>query len=267
MSGDRNDRDGFDARAAWNHGARAWDTFVERGDDYYRTEVHSPTLLAACGEVAGLRVLDLGCGQGYFSRRLAQRGARVTGVDLAEGQIANARRHEADQPLGIEYHLRDAARVGEHWPSGSFDLVAACMALHDMPDPLSALRSARTVLVAGGRLIFSIPHPCTDTPFRQWERDELGGKIALKIDRYFASGSRVTRWNMDRLQGPWETPYWHKTLAEWSGLIAEAGFLIRRLHEPRPTQEKVAQNPNLDDCYRLPYFIIFDLVLAPQTPS
>jgi 2-polyprenyl-3-methyl-5-hydroxy-6-metoxy-1,4-benzoquinol methylase len=262
MSGSSDSPGQFDARAVWNRGAAAWDVFLEQGGDYYRTEVHGPALLAACGELAGLRVLDLGCGQGYFSRQLAERGAQVTGVDFAAGQIANARRHETDQPLGIAYEVLDAARVGERWPPASFELVTACMALHDMPDALGALCGARRVLTTSGRLIFSIPHPCTHTSFRQWERDEQGGKIALKIDRYFMSGPRVTHWNMGRVQDHWETPYWYKTLAEWSTLIAEAGFLIRRLHEPRPTEEQVARNPNLDDCFRLPYFLIFELMIA-----
>ena len=253
----------LDAREAWNRGAAAWDDFVESGADYYRTEVHGPALLAACDPVQGRRVLDLGCGQGYFSRQLARRGARVDGVDLAEGQLDNARRHEAARPLGIAYHLLDAARVAEHWPPASFELVTACMSMQDMPDPAGALRGARRVLGRDGRLIFSIPNPLIDTPFRAWERDERGGKVALKIDRYFESGPRILHWNMARLRAHWETPYWYRNLTEWSALIADAGFAIRRLHEPRPTAEQVAANPDLDDCYRLPYFLIFDLVVTP----
>ena len=260
------DRGHLDVGAAWDASAAAWDAFVESGADYYRTEVHGPALLAACGPTRGLRVLDLGCGQGYFSRLLAGQGARVAGVDLSAGQLANARRHEAERPLGIEYHPLDAARVGEHWPPGSFDLVTGCMSLHDMPDPAGALRGARSVLTEAGRVVFSILNPLTNTPFREWERDERGGKIALKIDRYFAAGPRVMRWDMPRLGAHWETPYWHRTLAEWSALIDGAGFLIRRLHEPRPTAEQVARNPDLDDCSRLPYFVIFDLVKAPARP-
>lgn len=252
----------LDARAAWDRGAAAWDEFVESGNDYYRTEVHGPALLAACGEVRGRRTLDLGCGQGYFARRLAERGARVVGVDLSEAQIASARRHEAARPLGIAYRSLDAARVAEHWPPGSFDLVTAGMSLQDMPDAAGALQAARATLPKSGRLVCSIPNPLTDTPFREWERDERGEKVALKIDRYFESGPRLTRWTMARLSAHWETPYWYRTLGEWSVLVADAGFLIRRLHEARPTAEQVARNPALDDCRRLPYFLIFDLVPA-----
>ena len=91
--------------------AAAWDEFVESGDDFYRTEVHGPGLLEACGNVEGVRVLDLGCGQGWFSRRLAENGAEVAGVDISERQIENALRHETSRPLGIEYRLLPAERI------------------------------------------------------------------------------------------------------------------------------------------------------------
>ena len=240
--------------------AAAWDEFVESGDDFYRTEVHGPGLLEACGNVEGLRVLDLGCGQGWFSRRLAENGAEVVGVDISERQIDNARGHETSRPLGIEYRLLSAERIAEVWSGDHFDMVAACMALHDMPEPHTAIAAVAAILKAGKRLVFSIPNPGTDTPLRSWERGPGGEKGALKIDWYFQSGPRMLKWHMERLKYHWQTPYWHHTLSEWSRMIAEAGFLVRRIHEPRPTQEQVERIPDLDDCYRLPYFLVADCV-------
>jgi 2-polyprenyl-3-methyl-5-hydroxy-6-metoxy-1,4-benzoquinol methylase len=249
-----------DPRTAWNGGADAWNTFVESGADYHRWEVHGPGLLDACGAVAGLRVLDLGCGQGFFSRQLAQRGARVVGVDLAEQMVQHARAHEARRPLGIAYHALDAACVAQRWPAGSFDLVTSCMALADMADAAAVLRGARAVLVPAGRLVFSIPNPGTDTPFRAWVRDEQGRKSGLHIDRYFESGRGVCHWIMARLTAHWQTPYWRRTLSEWSALLADAGLLIRRIHEPRPTPEQARRRPELEHCTRLPLYLVFDVV-------
>lgn len=95
-----------DARRAWETGAEAWNQFVRSGADYYRTEVHGPGLVEACGQVTGLQVLDLGCGQGWLSRQLAHGGGRVIGIDLSSAMLANARRYEKDDPLGIECSLR-----------------------------------------------------------------------------------------------------------------------------------------------------------------
>ena len=58
----------------------------------------------------------------------------------------------------------------------------------------------------------------------------------------------------------WDTPYGRYSISEWSAMIAEAGFLIRRLHEPRPTPEQVQRKPSLEKSYRLPMCVILDLV-------
>ena len=64
---------------------------------------------------------------------------------------------------------------------------------------------------------------------------------------------------MQRLTTHWSTPQWHRTLAEWSALIAEAGFAITRLDEPRPTADQVAGNPKLATATRVPFFLVLTL--------
>jgi 2-polyprenyl-3-methyl-5-hydroxy-6-metoxy-1,4-benzoquinol methylase len=254
------------ARRAWNAGAEAFVEFVESGADFYRLLVHGPALLAACGDVRGARALDLGCGHGYFSRLLARAGATVTGIDVSDELIARAVEREAGVPLGITYLRTDVAQVGTRLGAESFDVVTGCMSLQDMEGPAAALSAAGRVLRRGGRVVFSVPHPCTDPPFREWKRDERGNKLALCLDRYFDSGPAVHDWNMARLKYAWRTPFRRHTLTEWSGLIRGAGFVIRGLSEPRPDAELVAAHPKLDACSRMPFFLIFELTkAAPQT--
>jgi SAM-dependent methyltransferase len=245
-------------RLAWDAGAEAWDEFVESGADYYRTEVHGPALLVACGEVGELPVLDLGCGQGWFSRQLARRGARVIGVDLSPAMLAHARRHEKEEPLGIEYVELDAAQVHRSWAPASFELVTACMSIQDMSDPKEAIEGAARLLPIGGRLVFSVPHPFSEMAYREWERDEEGNKLSLKVDRYFDSGPGTLQWDMPRLRYSWETPRWRLSLSEWSTAVRGAGLVMAGLREPRPTAEQVARRPELEDCRRLPYFLVID---------
>jgi 2-polyprenyl-3-methyl-5-hydroxy-6-metoxy-1,4-benzoquinol methylase len=252
-----------DPAAAWDAAAPAWDDFVETGLDYWRTEVHGPALLAACEDIRSLRVLDLGCGQGWFTRQLAMHGAGVIGVDFSTEQIANALRHEAAHPLGIQYRLLDAMQIGAHWPPDSFDLITACMALHDSPHTASILSACRQVLAPEGRVAFSIVHPVTAGPHTDWERSDDGGKGARRVDRYFEIGPYILNWTMARLTTHWSTPHWHRTLSDWSALISEAGFIIVRLDEPRPTPEQTARNPALAPAMRVPFFLIFTLGIVP----
>ena len=250
------------ARSLWDESADAWDRFVEEGFDHYRTAFHGPALLEVCEAVAGLDVLDLGCGQGWFSRQLARRGARVIGIDWSPRLIAHARRHEEEEPLGISYETLDAARIGERFDAHSFDVLTACMSLMDMPHPGRVLAGARPLLRSGGRVVLSIPNPVTDATFRQWERDPQGNKLRLRIDRYFEAASGVLTWDSPRLPQRFSTVQYRHTLEQWSLWIEEAGLLLRRLREPRPTPEALARYPDLEDATRVPYFLTLDLAVA-----
>ena len=249
------------ARAAWDRGAEAWGRFVRSGADYYRTQVHGPALLEAADVQEGTRVLDVGCGEGYFAREMARRGAVVTAIDLSPALVALAKAEEEREPLGIDYQVLSAARLRE-LGDVTFSRVTSCMALQDMSDPAACLVGAASVLGPGGRMVVSVPHPCTDTVVREWDRDAQGRKKALRIDRYFESGPATCDWSMARLAYRWQTPYWRHTLGEWSAMIAAAGFSIRCLHEPRPTALQVREMPELDDCARVPYFLVLDLARA-----
>jgi len=252
------------AADAWNAMADAYDAYVGTREDYYRTQVMGPGLLAACGPVRGVRVLDLGCGQGYFTRLLAQEGATVVGVDISERLIHHAVRRERLNPLGIRYDVLDAADIAAQWQPASFDMVASCIALQDMMDPHRVLSSVGTVLTPEGRAVFLVEHPTNTTAAREWDRDPTGQKVMLRIDRYFETQLRAVTWTFrdptGAAVGTFQFPSWSRTLEQWSELFSATGFLVARLAEPRPTTTQVAQYPELDDCFRIPYFLIFDLV-------
>lgn len=101
-----------------------------------------------------------------------------------------------------------------------------------------------------------------NTPaYRDWERDHHGRKIVLRVDRYFDTQPRAVTWTSRDPTGEsssFQFPSWSRTLEEWSELFSTTGFLIARLYEPRPTPAKVEQFPELDDCFRIPYYLIFD---------
>ncbi|HEY8492101.1 MAG TPA: methyltransferase domain-containing protein [Dehalococcoidia bacterium] len=245
--------------AQWDAAAEAYDRVQASGGDVYRYRLFGPAHVALCGEVRGLTVLDLGCGNGYLARELAARGARVTGVDISPNQIAHARRREAAAPLGIHYRVMDAARTAREFPPASFDLVTACLSLQDMPDPPAAIRGAFHVLQPGGRFVFSITHPCTDTPYRAWERDESGEKVALKIARYFRRGPFLYRWGSQQAGYQFATTALHATLSDWFRWVLDAGFRVRAVEEPEPSPDVVAACPDLYDATLVPTFLLLDL--------
>ena len=103
----------------------------------------------------------------------------------------------------------------------------------------------------------SITHPCTDTPFREWERDSNGQKRWLCVDRYFECGAVEYTWNGWGRE--FTTEAMHATLEDWFGWILAAGFQVRGLKEPYPTDEALRARPDLEDAARVPHYLFFDL--------
>lgn len=250
------------ARGDWDAAADAYADAQATGLDVYRLALFGPAQVALCGEVRALRVLDVGCGSGYFAREMAQRGALVTGIDLSPAMLAHALELEAAAPLGIRYLTGDAARLQEQIAPASFDLATACLALQDMPDIPAALAAVHQALRPGGRLVMSIAHPCSDTPFRRWAKDATGAKQWLCIDRYFDRGP--VRYDWKGWKYGFATTALHATLEDWLGWTFDAGFTLRALREPRPSAAMVRAHPELDDAARVPYFLLLDLARAAQ---
>lgn len=243
------------ARAEWDRAVDVWEDFQEKGKDFARDLVHGPSLLRAIGTVRGLAVLDVGCGQGRFTRKIARRGATVTGIDWSPAMIEVARHHEARRPSGTAYRLLDARRIGTAFPPGAFDLVAACMSFMDMPGLPKVLEGVHRVLKDGGRLVFSVSHP-NNTAEVGWDRAPDGSIRGVRIDRYFESRVGVTQWEMARLTRPFRTTYWHRSLEDWFRTLHRAGFRVDDLFEPHPTARAVRRHPTLEGTARVPFFLV-----------
>ncbi len=119
-----------------------------------RRYVEEPTLFAMLGDVTGLAVLDLACGEGWYSRQLRRRGARrVLGADISAAMIDLACAQERAEPLGVDYCVCDARDLPV---LGAFDVVCAAYLLHYARDGDELARMCRGIarqLVPGGRLV------------------------------------------------------------------------------------------------------------------
>jgi ubiquinone/menaquinone biosynthesis C-methylase UbiE len=247
----------FDAdavRTAWDYAADAYAHGQANGRDFYRLEFFGPAQIAMCGNVTGKKLLDVGCGSGYFARAMAERGAQVTGIDLSSKMID----HAIATGGADDYHVLDATQIADRFAADTFDMATSCMALQDMPEPVRALRAVHRVLKPGARFVISIEHPCTATPFRQWQRDEHKKKQWLCIDRYFERGPVETTWQ--RWEYAFTTAALHVPLEDWFAWIRDAGFTVRDLREPRASKEAVKSQPELADARRVPYFLMLELV-------
>jgi 2-polyprenyl-3-methyl-5-hydroxy-6-metoxy-1,4-benzoquinol methylase len=203
----------YDAIADW------YDETVESGGFLHALAV--PALLDLAGDVAGLRVCDFACGQGIVSRVLAERGASVVGVDVSERLVDIAR----ERSPGVEFRVADVqapdALAGER-----FDGIVSNMALIAIADLSAALRTIRRCLRAGGWFVFSITHPCFQTPRSEWVP---GGRA---VYGYFEEGPWMKQ---DPRSIRSKVADHHRTLAGYVNELSVAGLRLERVVEPRGT--------------------------------
>ncbi|MCH7810564.1 MAG: methyltransferase domain-containing protein, partial [Chloroflexi bacterium] len=177
--------------ASWEAIADGWAERQRTNTDQTRPLVLDKPHLDLLGDVKGKRVLDAGCGEGRFSRTLAERGAKVTAFDLSRRMVELARESEGHHKLRIEYHEMDMCDLSA-FGDGSFDVVVAYLSIIDVEDYEGATAEISRVLRPGGQFLFSIVHPCFYPPDAEWEPRKPGtipifdrDKLYLKVDNYF----------------------------------------------------------------------------------
>ena len=185
------------------------------------------------GDVEGRRVCDLACGQGVVARSLADRGARVLGLDISEKLLDIARLLERKETRGIEY-ARSDARTLDNLADGAFDGVVCNMALMDIPDLDATLAAVWRVLRPGGWFVFSVVHPVCQTPGSPWWAREGGTIVGVKVRDYFNEGY-WRRGNPEGIRG--RLGAYHRTLSTYVNGLTRVGLCIERLLEPSATGE------------------------------
>ena len=104
--------------------------------------------------LTGKRVLDVGCGGGILAESMAQRGARVTGVDLSAKPLRVAQLHALESGVAVDYREASAEHLAAESP-GSFDVVTCMEMLEHVPDPASSVKASSTLARPGGWVFFS----------------------------------------------------------------------------------------------------------------
>ncbi len=104
--------------------------------------------------IEGARILDVGCGGGLLAEALAKRGARVTGIDLADANIAVAEEHAMRQGLEVDYRLQSVEDLAASEPA-AFDVVTCMELLEHVPDPEQVVAACAKAVRPGGMVFFS----------------------------------------------------------------------------------------------------------------
>ena len=218
----------------------AWDPEGDKGRKY----LLNPTIFRMIGPLENQRILDAGCGQGYLSRLMASAGADVTGVEPAKRLIEYARRSEQERSLGIQYLQRDLSRLGAIDNDGHFDAVVANMVLLDIADWQAAMSNCLEVLSPGGRLIFSLHHPCwTPNAANNW-----ADYRRVELTEYLQSYEMQVTYGVN----------YHRPLSDYLNYALKLGASINEIAEPTyPTDLSDEELPDVGR--HIPEFIVVSM--------
>lgn len=196
---------------SWDANARAWTTVVQSRQIESRRVATDAAILAAIPAYQPKRVLDLGCGEGWLARELANRGLEVTGVDGSAALIAEAQRNSnaAFYVMSYDEIVTDPARL-----EGPFDLIVCNFSLLS-ENLVPLLQSLRQALTPHGALIIQTVHPwsaCGDMPYEN----------GWRMESFSAFGETF----------PQPMPWYFRTLNSWLATLQQAGFMLKECLEP-----------------------------------
>jgi SAM-dependent methyltransferase len=227
---------------------KGYSTLERFGAGWQRAVEHAD-LLSLLPDVAGRRVLDLGCGAGQLAHYLATVGAaEVIGIDVSERLLALARTQWAHPRVRYDRVPVEAAVFSP----GSLDLVVSSLVLHYVDDYAGTISRIAGWLAPGGVFVLSTEHPIFTArlPGDGWVLDQEGRRLRWALDRYADEGAREETWFVPGVRKI------HRTFATLVNGLVDAGLVIDRVIEPMPSERWLGEHPAAHDESRRPMFLL-----------
>lgn len=231
----------------WDKSARAWIDAQGQDGDFSRRRILDAPMLRRVAQAQADRVLDLGCGEGRFCRRMAAFGGTVIGLDPTPALIAQA------EGLGGAIYVKGRA---EHLPfePRSFDLVVSYLSLLDIEEIETALDEVARVLRPGGRfLIANLAGIATAADIKGggWESLPDGGRRIIIRD-YLSAHAVASEWKGIAVTN------WHRPLSFYMTALLDRGFQLTHFDEP-PVPDP--QGPQEEAYNQAPYQMMMEWML------
>ncbi|GAB4214202.1 MAG: class I SAM-dependent methyltransferase [Roseiflexaceae bacterium] len=226
--------------------AAVLDTYMRHRyrEDSPNNSMEGPVMMELIGDVAGQRVLDLGCGDGRFGLELLGLGAvSYLGLEGSGRMVRLAEEHLAGGPGRVLLQ-----RVEEwDYPPRAFDLVVSRLALHYVADLPTLCQQVYRTLAPGGRFVFSVEHPVITSCDRSWPADTP--RQEWTVDDYFLTGERVTNWLGSTVRK------YHRTVEDHFAALQRAGLVVTTLREGLPRREHFHDQQTFEQRRRIPLFL------------
>jgi 2-polyprenyl-3-methyl-5-hydroxy-6-metoxy-1,4-benzoquinol methylase len=248
-----------ESRARWDRIAQFWDDYMGEHSNRFHREIVRPSTERLLEVKEGDEVLDIACGNGNFSRRLADLGALVVALDYSAVMIERAKERSTSYGNRIDYQVADATDYEALLTLGveRYDRAVANMALMDIADIQPLVKALSQLLKRGGVFVFSIPHPCYQSPNARkiHESEEINGQLvtrnSVQISKYLTPESFET---IGIRNQPVPHLLFHRPLSYYINLFLSAGFVMDGGDEP--SFQVDADSAARFDWYELPPAVI-----------
>jgi len=226
-----------DSRRIWNTNAEWWDDRIGDGN-VFQNELIEPATERLIDAAPGTVILDIACGAGRFTRRMAKLGADIVAVDFSERFIQRARERTPPELSNIDYRVADASNPDALLALGKvrFDGAVATMALMDMACVEPLLATLPHLLKPGGWFVFSVMHPCFQSPgdSRFAESSDANGeyrvRTGVKVSHYLTPKAHKGIGIIGQPEPQW---YFHRPLHVLLNAAFRHGFVVDGFEEPR----------------------------------
>lgn len=234
---------------SWNAVASWYDTLFDDPQSYQR-QVILPNLLRLLDIKKGMRMIDIACGQGFFTNAFAQNGAHITGTDIAPELIAIAQKNSTEKK-GAEFIVSPADTLS-FAPNNSVDAITIILAIQNIQPIHTVFRECFRILREGGTLNIVMNHPAFRIPkSSDWQFDPAANTQYRRIGRYLSESRAEIEMHPGDTKNTAKTISFHRPLQSYFKNISNAGFVIDRLEEwtshkksergPRQTAEDTAR--------------------------
>ena len=229
------------AIATWGATPREFLASLDPDGGFAKRHLINPLIFALLGDIDQKRILDAGCGQGYLSRLMAERGAEVVGVEPAASPFDYAREREEQLRQGIRYVQADLAAMPD---LGAFDAVIASMVFCAIPHWRPAMKACVEALLPGGLFVFTLNHPCFELLAPSWAKHGF-----LKIERYLGEYEIVGPHGID----------FHRPMSTYLNELSALGCALVELVEPALPVDALRDSeagPGAEAYVDLPNFVV-----------
>jgi ubiquinone/menaquinone biosynthesis C-methylase UbiE len=229
-------------------------SMAEEGDFHHRTSI-DPQVYSMIGDAKGKYIYDIGCGNGYMARKLANQGAKVFASDLSEKLIKIAK--EKSKGLDIQYMTHDATDFSSY-KDNFFDCVFMNMVIHYVEDLDKLFAGVNRVLKKGGKFVFSTSHFFRPGyPYSEWVEGDVNGekRLFIKVTGYLKPyDSKVISWWDNKT----ELRIINRPLNMFVNKMSEYGLYTSRIEEPESVGFAKDFSKELQGSHHIPTFIVIE---------